>query len=69
MFATFVLSALVLLALGGCACVYWAERNGGPRWVRVVSAMTLGASDMIRTARRNSRRRNGWGGPSGGGGD
>ncbi|QOV45432.1 hypothetical protein [Streptomyces chromofuscus] len=45
--AVLVLSVVLLLVVGGCVCVVWASR-GGPRWVRVVAAVTLGAGELAR---------------------
>ncbi|MFE9118931.1 hypothetical protein [Streptomyces sp. NPDC007172] len=59
-----VLVVLLVLVVGGCVCVVWAER-GGPRWVRGVSAATLAAGQLVRHSRKNRRR--GWKGTSGGG--
>ncbi|MBT2471263.1 hypothetical protein J7E97_26235 [Streptomyces sp. ISL-66] len=53
--AGLVLLGVLVLALGGCACVVWAER-GGPRWVRGVAAVTLAASDLVRRSEKNRRR-------------
>ncbi|GAA3308649.1 hypothetical protein [Streptomyces cinereospinus] len=52
--AVVVVSALVLLVVGGCVCVVWASR-GGPRWVRVVAAVTLGAGELARRSGRPRR--------------
>ena len=43
-----VLAGFLLLVVVGCVCVVWASR-GGPRWVRVVSAVTLGVADVVKT--------------------
>ncbi|WP_033216517.1 hypothetical protein [Kitasatospora phosalacinea] len=51
-----VLVVVLVLVLGGCACVVWAER-GGPRWVRLVSRATLGAGGLVRRVERDRRRR------------
>ncbi|NEY33787.1 hypothetical protein GTU99_16540 [Streptomyces sp. PRKS01-65] len=61
----FVLSGVLVLVLAGCGCVVWAAR-GGPRWVRVVAAVTLGAGELARRADRAGGRR---GGPGAGGDD
>ncbi|MGW2044783.1 hypothetical protein ACWCPF_06325 [Streptomyces sp. NPDC001858] len=53
-----VLSGLLVLVLGGCACVWWAAR-GGPRWARGVSAVVLAISELMTQANRGSRRGNG----------
>ncbi|MEV6162272.1 hypothetical protein AB0L71_10125 [Streptomyces sp. NPDC052052] len=50
-----VLLGVLALAVGGCACVVWAE-HGGPRWVRAVSAMTLAVSEAVRRSERDRRR-------------
>ncbi|WP_073816466.1 hypothetical protein [Kitasatospora sp. CB01950] len=44
---------VLLLAVGGCGCVVWAERSG-PAWVRGVSRATLAVGEMVR---RDARRR------------
>ena len=53
-----ILSGVLVLVLGGCGCVVWASR-GGPRWVRAVSAATLGAGELVRRGNRNGRRQDG----------
>ncbi|MFG2678899.1 hypothetical protein [Streptomyces sp. NPDC048392] len=53
-------SAVLLLVVGGCACVVWAAR-GGPRWVRGVSRATLLASELVRASGRSGGSRNGSG--------
>ncbi|MFJ8165491.1 hypothetical protein ACIRBY_31860 [Streptomyces sp. NPDC096136] len=50
-----VLLGAVALAVGGCACVVWAER-GGPRWARAVAAVTLAAGEQVRRSRKKRRR-------------
>ncbi|MFI8306883.1 hypothetical protein ACIF80_26290 [Streptomyces sp. NPDC085927] len=50
-----VLLGILVLVVGGCVCVVWAER-GGPRWVRVVAAVTLGAGELLRRSGKNRRR-------------
>ncbi|MEV1065924.1 hypothetical protein [Streptomyces sp. NPDC050263] len=50
-----VLSGLLALVLGGCACVWWAAR-GGPRWARGVAAVILTLSELLTQAERRSRR-------------
>ncbi|MGW7433527.1 hypothetical protein ACWGIN_28800 [Streptomyces sp. NPDC054861] len=60
-----VLLGVLVLVVGGCVCVVWAER-GGPRWVRAVAALTLGAGRLLRHADKNRRR--GLGGGHGTGG-
>ncbi|MBX9398973.1 hypothetical protein K4749_36675 [Streptomyces sp. TRM72054] len=49
--AVLVLSVVLLLVVGGCVCVVWASR-GGPRWVRAVAAVTLGAGELVRRSGR-----------------
>ncbi|WP_374104454.1 hypothetical protein [Streptomyces sp. ISL-43] len=51
-----VLLGLLAFAVGGCACVVWAER-GGPRWVRAVATVTLAAGELVRRSEKNRRRR------------
>ncbi|MFJ1705549.1 hypothetical protein [Kitasatospora sp. NPDC088346] len=51
-----VLIGVLALAVGGCVCVVWADR-GGPRWVRVVAAVTLAAGELVRGSDRRRRRR------------
>jgi uncharacterized protein YceK len=50
-----VLVGVVLLVVGGCACVVWAER-GGPRWARGVAAVTQAAGELVRKSGRSNRR-------------
>ncbi|MFF4582706.1 hypothetical protein [Streptomyces sp. NPDC001389] len=50
-----VLLGVLTLAVGGCACVVWAER-GGPRWARAVAAMTLTAGELVRRSAKKRRR-------------
>jgi hypothetical protein len=47
-----VLVGVVLFAVFGCVCVVWAER-GGPTWVRVVAAVTVGLGKMLRSSGKN----------------
>ncbi len=51
-----VLLGIVVLAVGGCACVVWAER-GGPRWVRRVATVTLAVSELVHRSEKRRRRR------------
>ncbi|MFD5915587.1 hypothetical protein ACFVYP_02390 [Kitasatospora sp. NPDC058201] len=62
-----VLLGILVVVVGGCACVVWAER-GGPRWARRVAAVTLGAGELVRRSGR-SRRRGGRGITADRGGD
>ncbi|WOX15139.1 hypothetical protein [Streptomyces sp. N50] len=50
-----VLLGVLVLVVGGCACVFWAER-GGPRWARVVATVTLTASELLRSSAKKRRR-------------
>ncbi|MFJ9609557.1 hypothetical protein ACIRS1_24775 [Kitasatospora sp. NPDC101176] len=50
-----VLVGALVLAVGGCVCVVWAER-GGPPWVRTVATVTLAAGELVRLVGRNRRR-------------
>ncbi|MFG2375353.1 hypothetical protein ACGFY9_28235 [Streptomyces sp. NPDC048504] len=50
-----VLLGFLVLLIGGCACVVWAER-GGPRWARVVATVTLTASELLRSSDKKRRR-------------
>ncbi|SCK24694.1 hypothetical protein YWIDRAFT_05284 [Streptomyces sp. SceaMP-e96] len=52
--AVLVLCGVLVLAVGGGVCVVWAAR-GGPRWVRVVSAVTLVVCELV--SHVGSRRR------------
>jgi hypothetical protein len=53
------LLGILLLAIAGCACVVWASRGGGPRWVRGVATTTLLAGEVVK--RSGKRRRPGSG--------
>ncbi|MFD8536577.1 hypothetical protein [Streptomyces rubrogriseus] len=53
-----VLSVVLLLVAGGCACVVWAGR-GGPPWTRAVATATLAAGELVRASRRSDGRRGG----------
>ncbi|WP_019071668.1 hypothetical protein [Streptomyces hokutonensis] len=50
-----LLLGVLVLVIGGCACVVWAER-GGPRWARAVATVTLTVSELLRSSRKNRRR-------------
>ncbi|MFE1175962.1 hypothetical protein [Streptomyces sp. NPDC058773] len=52
---TLVLLGVLVLAIGGCVCVVWAER-GGPRWVRVVATVTRIAGEVLRSAGKHQSR-------------
>ncbi|MFC8585498.1 hypothetical protein ACFUGD_13250 [Streptomyces sp. NPDC057217] len=62
----FVLTAVLVLAVGGCVCVVWAAR-GGPRWTRGVAAVVLLGGELVR-AGGGRKRASGSGGPGDGGG-
>ncbi|MEU3900584.1 hypothetical protein [Streptomyces sp. NPDC045251] len=51
-----LLSAVLLLAVGGCVCVVWAAR-GGPRWTRAVARGTLLAGELVRAPGRGGNGR------------
>ncbi|MER6096959.1 hypothetical protein ABT154_14100 [Streptomyces sp. NPDC001728] len=59
------LAVVLVLVVGGCACVVWAAR-GGPRWVRGVATVTLAVGQLVRSG--NRRRSVGGGGDDGGDG-
>ncbi|MCY0961237.1 hypothetical protein [Streptomyces sp. H27-H5] len=50
-----VVLGVLVLAVGGCVCVVWAER-AGPRWVRGVATVTLAASELVRRSGKKRRR-------------
>ncbi|MEV0175798.1 hypothetical protein AB0I00_32375 [Streptomyces sp. NPDC050803] len=45
--AILILSVILALAIGGCACVVWAARGTAPRWARVWAAGTRGAGELL----------------------
>ncbi|MFH9088326.1 hypothetical protein [Streptomyces sp. NPDC017673] len=51
----FLLLGVLALVIGGCVCVVWAER-GGPRWVRIVAALTRGAGELVSSAQKSRSR-------------
>ncbi|MDN3020516.1 hypothetical protein [Streptomyces sp. S.PB5] len=55
---TLVLLGVLALAVFGCVCVVWAER-GGPRWVRVVAAVTVGLGKLLDSSRKRARSSSG----------
>ncbi|MER6163808.1 hypothetical protein [Streptomyces violaceorubidus] len=55
-----VLSVVLLLVGGGCACVVRASR-GGPTWTRAVAAATLAAGELVRSSGRSRGSRAGSG--------
>lgn len=62
-----VLSAILVLVVGGCVCVVWASR-GGPRWARGVAYVVLTAGEVLRRSSTRSNRSSGQQGDSGGSG-
>ncbi|WP_306323679.1 MULTISPECIES: hypothetical protein [unclassified Streptomyces] len=64
-----LLVLLVLLAFVafGFVCTVWAAR-GGPRWVRIVSSVTVGLAEVVGSLTKSSRR-SGNGSNSSGDGD
>ncbi|SDN28715.1 hypothetical protein [Streptomyces wuyuanensis] len=56
--AELILAGVVVLVVGGCGCVFWAER-GGPRWARVVAALTLAAAGAVGRSGRKGLGRGG----------
>ncbi|MFJ3220610.1 hypothetical protein ACIPLC_32385 [Kitasatospora sp. NPDC086801] len=66
-----VLVGVLVIVVGGCVCVVWAE-HGGPRWVRAVASATLASGSLLRRfqrSRRRSRSRSLGSGEGGDGGD
>ncbi|MFE1588895.1 hypothetical protein ACFW6Q_24760 [Streptomyces sp. NPDC058737] len=59
-----ILSVLLLLVAGGCACVVWAAR-GGPPWTRAVATATLAAGELVRVSGRSGGNRGRGGDPDG----
>ncbi|MFE7839356.1 hypothetical protein ACFU53_25885 [Streptomyces sp. NPDC057474] len=53
-----ILSALVLLVIGGCVCVYWTARGDAPGWARGVARTTEVVSQLVLKANKNSSPRN-----------
>ncbi|MDX2913638.1 MULTISPECIES: hypothetical protein [Streptomyces] len=53
-----ILSVVILLALGGCVCVYWTARGDAPAWARGVARTTEVASKVVRRANTASSNRN-----------
>ncbi|WP_329274428.1 hypothetical protein [Streptomyces sp. NBC_01451] len=43
----FLLTGVLVLAIGGCVCVVWAAR-GGPPWVRAVATVTMVTGQVVR---------------------
>nr|WP_078898585.1 hypothetical protein [Streptomyces sp. CNQ-509] len=56
---------VLALVLGGCACVVWSARGGGPRWVRAAAPLMLAAGNAVRGS-AGGRRRGSNGNTSGG---
>lgn len=46
-----VVLVVLVLVVGGCVCVVWAER-GGPSWVRGVATVTLAVSGLVGLGRK-----------------
>ncbi|MCQ8192259.1 hypothetical protein NP777_29080 [Streptomyces sp. RCU064] len=61
----FALAVVLVLAIGGCACVAWTAR-GGPRWARGVSTATMALAEVVLIDGRKRRRRRGRRNPSSG---
>ncbi|MFI1758759.1 hypothetical protein [Streptomyces sp. NPDC020571] len=51
-----LLSVVLLVVVGGCACVMWASR-GGPPWTRAVARATLAAGELVRASGRSGGNR------------
>ncbi|MEV7674881.1 hypothetical protein [Streptomyces sp. NPDC088752] len=64
----FVMSAVLVLVVGGCVCVVWAAR-GGPRWARGVAAVVLLGGELVRAGGRRGGGNRGLGNGYGGGSD
>nr|WP_030242713.1 hypothetical protein [Streptomyces sp. NRRL S-350] len=50
-----VLIGVLVLVVAGCGCVVWADR-GGPRWTRLVAALTVRAGEVLPSVLRSRRR-------------
>ncbi|MDT0385819.1 hypothetical protein [Streptomyces dubilierae] len=50
-------SVVVLLVIGGCACVFRTARGDAPRRARGVAKLTLLGSELAETATRGSGSR------------
>nr|WP_069769055.1 hypothetical protein [Streptomyces sp. LUP30] len=50
-----LLIGVLVLVLGGCACVWRAARADAPRWVRAAAAATLAAGELARRSHRDGR--------------
>ncbi|MER7708404.1 hypothetical protein ABTX81_36630 [Kitasatospora sp. NPDC097605] len=59
-----LLVGILVLVVGGCVCVVWADR-GGPRWTRAVAAATIGAGRVLRSYQKSQRREVSGGGVDG----
>jgi hypothetical protein len=51
-----VLVGVLVLVLGGCACVWWTARGDAPRWARVVSAATLAMGTVASALTSKNRK-------------
>ncbi|MEU6708331.1 hypothetical protein [Streptomyces wuyuanensis] len=56
--AELIVAGILVLVVGGCACVFWAAR-GGPRWARVVAAVTLAVAEAVGRSGRKGVGRSG----------
>nr|WP_078961951.1 hypothetical protein [Streptomyces hygroscopicus] len=43
-------------AIGGCGCVWWTSRGGGPRWAQALALVTLTAGEFLRFSAAPRRR-------------
>ncbi|MEH0469950.1 hypothetical protein ACN6K4_004973 [Streptomyces hayashii] len=50
-----LLAGVLVLVLGGCACVWRAARGDAPRPVRAAAAATLAAGELLRRSNRGGR--------------
>ncbi|MFE2672362.1 hypothetical protein [Streptomyces hygroscopicus] len=55
--ALLVLSLLLVAVIGGCGCVWWTSRGGGPRWAQALALVTLTAGEFLRFSAARTRRR------------
>ncbi|MFH9810079.1 hypothetical protein ACH4NO_16925 [Streptomyces olivaceus] len=53
-----ILYVVLVLVVGGCACVVWAAR-GGPAWARGIAMATLAAGELVRARPRGGRNSGG----------
>lgn len=64
---TLILAGVLVLVVGGCACVFWTARGDAPRWARGVAKVTEVAGELTRSSSRGSGSRGS--GDDGGGDD